>query len=263
MYSQIIQPSEILKHYVNYYYILESNSQLEYFEKQRVYPYGTVVLVFHYNQPYLFQKRNEPAEIEPRTVICGQQTTYYDLAPSGKVGMVFVVFRPFGAGMFFKIPMHEIEDKNIAFEYIVNNEANEIEDKIQNASSNLDRIMIIEKYLQKKLLQNKNDGNQVIAAINKVNETNGRITVSRLANIACLGIKQFERKFSTLVGLNPKQFLRIVRFQNILKIKKKRHLPDYTTLALECGYYDQSHFINDFKLITGITPKEFFKIYSL
>jgi hypothetical protein len=117
MFRQVIKPSEILKKYINYYYVLETDSLSEFSEKLRVYPYEIIVLVFHHNHPYLFQKRDEPAELEPRTVICGQQTTYYDLTPAGKTGMVFVVFQPYGAGMFFKILMNEIADKNIAFEH--------------------------------------------------------------------------------------------------------------------------------------------------
>jgi hypothetical protein len=96
MFRQAIKPSEILKKYINYYYVLETDGLSEFSGKRRVYPYGNIVLVFHYNHPYLFQKRDEPAELEPRTVICGQQTTYYDLTPAGKTGMVFVVFQPYG-----------------------------------------------------------------------------------------------------------------------------------------------------------------------
>jgi len=80
-----------------------------------------------------------------------------------------------------------------------------------------------------------------------------------LADTACLSIKQFERKFSGLVGVNPKQYLRTVRFQHVLQIKKSSRFLDYTSLAMECGYFDQSHFINDFKTITGLTPGNFFK----
>jgi len=61
------------------------------------------------------------------------------------------------------------------------------------------------------------------------------------------------------VGLNPKQYLRIVRFQNILKLRESKYFQDYTTMAFDSGYYDQSHFIRDFKAITDLSPKEFFE----
>jgi AraC-like DNA-binding protein len=73
----------------------------------------------------------------------------------------------------------------------------------------------------------------------------------------CLGIKQFERIFSKYVGVNPKKFASIVRFQNVLQTnsKGKRRL---SQIAVYNGYYDQSHFIHDFKSLTGLTPKAFF-----
>ena len=76
-------------------------------------------------------------------MICGQQTSYYDLCPSGKVGMIFVVFKPHGTKMFFNIPMNEIKDKNLPFEDIVNKEALVIEERIQNSKCIKDRIIII------------------------------------------------------------------------------------------------------------------------
>ena len=259
MIHRVIKPSEILKPYINYYYVLEVKNFAKFPSKQRAYPYGCIVLVFHYEHPFLFQKRNELAEIEPQTVICGQQTSYYDLSPAGKVGMIFVVFHPYGAGMFFKLPMTEIANQNLAFENIVNKEAREIEDKIVNAISIRERITIIEDYLINKLSQNIQDTSQILAAFNKIIYNNGQTSVKVLADTACLSIKQFERKFSSLIGLKPKQFLRIYRFQKVLNILNKKTFNNLTSLAYENGYYDQAHFIHDFKTFTGLTPKEFFK----
>lgn len=80
-----------------------------------------------------------------------------------------------------------------------------------------------------------------------------------MAHEVCLGIKQFERTFSKYVGVNPKKFASIIRFQNVLQIKSKNN-KSMTQLAYNNGYYDQSHFIHDFKSLTGLTPKAFFDI---
>lgn len=262
MYKQFIRPSELLKQYIKCFVVFEASSLSEYKAKQRIYPRGCIDLVFHYGQPFLFRKRNESFALEPRSVVCGQQMNYYDLSPSGKTGMVYVMFRPFGAGMFFKVPMNEIANQNVAFECLANKEAFEIEDKILNATCIRERVTIIEDFLIEKLIQNNNDARQIVCVLNKIFQRKGQISIKQLAETACLSIKQFERKFSGLIGLNPKQFLRIVRFQNVLQMKKNRHNDNLTSLALESGYYDQSHFINDFRLITGLTPKEFFKVYQ-
>jgi AraC-like DNA-binding protein len=193
-------------------------------------------------------------------VICGQQTGYYDLALSGNTGMIFVVFNPCGAGLFFETPMNEITNQNLAFEHLVKEEAYVIEDQIQNANSTQERIKIIEDFLIRKLIRNHRNYNHIILIFNLINKSKGSISVKKLAESSCLSIKQFERKFSELVGLNPKRYLRIVRFQNILHIRESKFFEDFSALAIDCGYYDQSHFIHDFKEITDLSPKAFFEM---
>lgn len=263
MFHQLIEPSGILKQYVHSYHIMETDNCMDFFPKHRIYTYGCIVLVFHYSNPSLFHKRNEPPYIEPRTVLCGQQTNYYDLSLAGKTGMIFIIFQPFGTAMFFKMPMNEIENQNVAFECIVNKEASEIEDKMLDAESNLERIKLIEEFLLKKLIQNNKDYKQIISTFGAINHYKGQISIKTLAEISCLSVKQFERRFSELVGLNPKQYLRIVRFQNVLQMKKCKYFNNYTSLAFDCGFYDQSHFIHDFKTITDLPPKEFFETQGL
>jgi len=102
MFEKKIEPSDNLKHYIHYYCVMESNSEVDFFPKHRIYTYGCVVLVFHYKDSSIFHKRDGTCGIEPRTVICGQQAGYYDLSLSGNTGMIFVVFKPFGQDCFLK-----------------------------------------------------------------------------------------------------------------------------------------------------------------
>jgi AraC-like DNA-binding protein len=82
--------------------------------------------------------------------------------------------------------------------------------------------------------------------------------VKQLAADSCLSIRQFERIFPAFVGLSPKQYLRIARFQKIIQLGNSGHFDNYTSLAYDCGYYDQAHFIHDFRPITDLSPREFF-----
>jgi AraC-like DNA-binding protein len=190
--------------------------------------------------------------------VCGQQASYYDLCPGGKTGMILVMFRPYGAGVFFKMPMLEISDQNVALEQLAGIEAKEIEDRILNAANNQERIQLIEKFLTNKLIRNHHDQQQVKAVLYRMMQSRGQISIKELAETACLSVKQLERKFSGSIGLNPKQFIRIVRFQHVLKIHRNGFTGSLTSLAHESGYYDQAHFIHDFKRITGSAPRKFF-----
>jgi AraC-like DNA-binding protein len=263
MLHRIFKPSSILRQHIDSYHIMESDNPIDFLPQHRIYAYGKVVLVFHYRNPSLFQKRNEPPYVEPRTVLCGQQTSYYDLALAGKTGMIFILFKPFGAAMFFKMPMNEIKNENIALENIIGNKALEIEDSLRTAASNNKRIKTVEAFLLENLMHSGNNNKHMSSALAAINIFGGQITVKKLAEISCLSPRQFDREFSEFVGLNPKQYLRVVRFQDVLQKKKNNSYGSYTSLAFDCGYYDQPHFIHDFKTITDLAPKEFFATQNL
>ena len=108
-----------------------------------------------------------------------------------------------------------------------------------------------------RLIQNR-EFERVDHAIKMIEHAIGQVSVQDVADKVCLGIKQFERTFSKYVGVNPKKFASIVRFQNVMQMKRKHTSASMSQLAFENGYYDQSHFIHDFKSLTDLTPKAFF-----
>ena len=251
-----IDPTKTLSKYIKNYFIVETGDSVDFLPEERVYPCGYATMVFHYGSPSKFRKKNLSKYIEPNLVICGQQTSYYDLSLSGNTGMILIVFRPHGVKSFFNFPITELLNENLSLQDLINNEANELEDKLFNAANNKQRITHLENFLIKRLIQN-NEFERIEHAIKIIENSKGQLKAQDIAHEVCLGIKQFERTFSKYVGINPKKYASIVRFQNVIQMKTK-HKKSMTQLALDNGYYDQSHFIHDFKSITGLTPKAFF-----
>jgi AraC-like DNA-binding protein len=251
-----IEPLKILRKYINNYFIVEIDNPIDFLPNDRVYPCGYATMVFHYGSPSKFQKKNSSKYIEPNLVICGQQTNYYDLSLSGKTGMILVVFRPHGVKSFFNFPITELLNENLSLQDLIYNEAVELEDKLFNSPNNNRRIIHLENFLVKRLIHN-NEFDRVEHAIKMIENSKGQIKAQNIAQEVCLGIKQFERTFSKYVGIAPKKFASIIRFQNVIQMnsKGKRSL---SQIAVDNGYYDQSHFIHDFKSLTGLTPKAFF-----
>lgn len=259
-----IEPIKILSKYIKNYFIVETDNSTDYMPVERVYPSGHATMVFHYGSPSKFQKKNSSKYIEPNLVICGQQTNYYDLSLSGQTGMILIVFRPHGVKFFFNFPITELLNENFSLQDLIKNEAVELEDKLFNSPNNKQRVIHLENFLVKRLITygkglavRNNEFERVEHAIKTIENSKGKIKAQDIAHEVCLGIKQFERSFSKYVGVNPKKFASIVRFQNVLQInsKDKRSL---SQIAIDNGYYDQSHFIHDFKSLTGLTPKAFF-----
>jgi AraC-like DNA-binding protein len=251
-----IEPIKILSKYIKNYFIVDIDNPIDFLPNDRVYPCGYATMVFHYGSPSKFRKKNSSKYIEPNLVICGQQTNYYDLSLSGKTGMILIVFRPHGVKSFFNFPITELLNENISLQDLINNEAIELEDKLLSSPNNKQRIAHLENFLIGRLIYN-NEFERVEHAIKMIENAKGQIKAQNIAYEVCLGIKQFERTFSKYVGINPKKFASIIRFQNVIQMnsKGKRSL---SQIAVDSGYYDQSHFIHDFKNLTGLTPKAFF-----
>ena len=261
-----IKPTGILSKYIKNYFIVETDNSEDYLPKERVYPCGYATMVFHYGSPSKFQKKNSSKYIEPDLVICGQQTNYYDLTLSGKTGMILIVFRPHGVKSFFNFPITELLNENLSLQALANNEANELEDKLLNSPNNKQRVIHLENFLIKRIITfgegfavHNNEFERVEHAIKIIENSKGQIKAQGIAHEVCLGIKQFERTFSKYVGVNPKKFASIIRFQNVIQMDCK-HKNSMSQLAFDNGYYDQSHFIHDFKSLTGLTPKAFFNV---
>ncbi|MBA4320484.1 MAG: hypothetical protein C0412_18960 [Flavobacterium sp.] len=253
----LIEPIGILKKYIKNCFVIETDNYVDFLPKERVFPIGNATLVFHYGSPSKFKTKNQSEYIESNLVICGQQTNYYDLSLSGKTGMILIVFKPHGVNSFLNYPAIELLNKNLSLSDLVKNEAIELEDKLFNSTNNKQRIIHIENFLIRRLIQ-KRDFERVEHAVKMIENSKGKIKTQDIAQEVCLGIKQFERIFSNHVGLNPKKFLSIIRFQNVLQMKREFKELNMYQLAFDNGYYDQSHFNHDFKNLTGLTPRTFF-----
>ena len=254
----IIEPTGILKKYIKNYCIVEINNSMDYMPCERVFPHGNVTLVFHYGSPSKFKEKKSNEYIESNLVICGQQTSYYDLSLSGKTGMILIIFKPHGVKPFLNLPINDLQNKNLSMSDLIKNEAIELEDKLINSKNNNQRITHLENFLLKRIIINK-DFERVEHAIKIIENSKGQIKTQVIAQEVCLGIKQFERIFSKHVGLNPKKFTSIVRFQNVIRMKMNDKNANMYQLAFDNGYYDQSHFIHDFKNLTGLSPRDFFQ----
>lgn len=99
----------------------------------------------------------------------------------------------------------------------------------------------------------------VTRAANHLRQARGTVSVQQLADEAGLSLRQFQRRFQALTGLNPKHYARICRIGQAVHRKELEPEASWTELALECGYADQSHFIRDFKALTGTLPREFLR----
>ncbi len=260
MHYRFIHPSPILAPYVKHYWMLETEAW-EGNVCERVVPTGNPQLIFHYRKPFRMTFPDQRIAIQPQSFASGLSSRYMDASTQGASGVIAVEFQPYGACNFFRFPLHEIEDKSIRLNDIFTDEVKYMEEQICGCGDLESRISLIEKFLAEKLVPvDARDFRLMKHAVELVEQSGGQIRASQLAAKLAVTSKSLERKFASLVGKSPKQFIRIVRFQEVMDGLVNQRPQYLTAYAFNNGYSDQSHFIHEFKTFTGYTPREFVKL---
>lgn len=257
MKGKIFEPSEHLNDFVMCYWTLDFPREVTP-KINTIIPDGTMKLIFHYGDLYWHHPKAGKKFLQPRCFLIGQLTQPYVVEPDGDTGTFVVRFHPNGFLPFTSIPLKEMKNQPISLDQLFGKESLELEQNILNAFSTTDRILIIEKFLIDRLTNSKSIDLIVKSTVDTILASKGQISVSKLSEINHIHRRQLVRKFSSTIGLSPKQLSKTIRLQNTLKALLNQKKSKLTDLAYDNEYYDQSHFIKDFKEFTGLSPKEFY-----
>lgn len=243
---RIYQPREEVRLYVRYYWVLESDKPFSVL----TFPIGCPQMIFHRRSPLFI---SELSSRQDKFTISGQVNFPAHIASDGDMEMVVAVFYPHTIGMFIDTPPSAFYNQEISGYDIGNKQLNQLADRIFDCADSETAISLIEEWLTARISTSLNIA-RIGASISALLHSPST-SVENLAGIACLGNKQYGRLFREYVGMNPKEFGRIARFQRALRMMQLGSR-DYAGIAYANGYSDQSHFIRDFRLFSGITPKQ-------
>jgi AraC-like DNA-binding protein len=257
MNPKIFEPSSELADFVQCYWTLESEKE-DTPLKNTIVPDGTMKLIFHYGDTYRHHPSNGDSVILPKCFLIGQLTKPYVVEPLGKTGSFVVRFHPHGFLPFSTIPIKEMENTAIPLETLFEKDGKEIGERILKATMTSERINLIENFLLKRLKDKQTIDNVVQSTIDTIFNTNGQVSVHEHSQQNNVSRRHLTRKFSTAIGLSPKQLSKTIRIQATLKKLLKEEVTSLTDVAYDNDYFDQAHFIKDFKEFTGLTPKEFY-----
>jgi len=257
MNPKIFEPQQSLQDWVKCYWTLESdyeNTPL----KNTIIPDGTMKLIFHYRDTYKHHVNDKESIILPKCFLIGQLTKPYIVEPLGVTGTFVVRFQPNGFFPFANIPIKEIQNTAVPLDQLFGKDGDEIGEQILNANSTSKRIELIETFLLKRLTDKTAIDIIVKSTVETILKANGQFSVNKLSEKNNTNRRQLTRKFSSTIGLSPKQLSKTIRIQNTLITLLTKEVNSLTDLAYENEYFDQAHFIKDFKEFTGLTPKEFY-----
>lgn len=189
------------------------------------------------------------AGVGERLEIVGPMTRRITASVSAGDFLFGVRFRPGMAHCFLPLPGTLLTDRIVNLESVLGRTGRTLLEKLANARTVGDRTAAFESLLT---------GEPQVSPVQKViawaAAGQGVLSVNDAAGKCGYSSRQFRRRCLEETGLSPKQMLRTIRFRNALSLIQTQPPRDWAGLALECGYYDQSHLINEFREFTGSPP---------
>lgn len=193
-----------------------------------------------------------------RTVLFGQQSEVSNRYV-GKDFLLFqIVFRPGGLYRLTGIPSHQITNAYIDAETVFPaTELRKINEKLAESDNAHYMITCVEAFLKRRISQSKIDIHALDKVCNLMLSTEKKLSLDWLAHESCLSVRQYERKFMERMGVSPKYYQKIIRFEHAFRMKNQFPKLDWLSIALQCGYYDYQHLAKDYKTLTQQSPNEF------
>jgi len=195
-----------------------------------------------------------------RAWICGllSRPTLIDVLPHAT--MMGAHFKPGGLAPFLLGPADELAGQLVEVDQLWTSEGTELRERLFECSMLARRFDILEEFLQKRLAKGMRFDPAVQATVLRLALAGPTPPIVELAKASGFSHKHFIRRFQQSVGLTPKTFARLQRFQFALAHMQNRRLPvDGAGLAAACGYFDQAHFIHDFQSFSGMTPSAYLR----
>ena len=185
------------------------------------------------------------------------ETAYHATAFASTTDRLMIWFTPFGLSRFTNIPANTLTNQIVELNAVFGKAANYMYEFTGNTTSLIQRIGWIEKFLMHHFREPTTIEKSIFYVANQLNETKGNISFDLIRAGIPLSTRQLERKFKALIGVDIQTFIRLCRFDFAKTLLLKQPSLKLTEIGQEAQYYDQSHFIRDFKTITGTTPKRF------
>jgi AraC-like DNA-binding protein len=239
------RPSAELAAYVECFWTHETPTPQS---DHRVLPDGCSDILFT-------RPREGPAEL----LLIGTMTRagLFDLPQASFLG---VRFRPAMSVQCAAVPGVEMVDQRLPLQDIWGAKARELNERLVESSSIHAGIAVIEAQLRTQLTA-LSTGRRVISPAQRVlqwaEQERGLVRIDDLAHHAGLSARQLRRICLQLTGVTPKQLCRAIRFRHAAAQARLAQPGEWSQVALDCGYYDQAHFINEFRALSGLTPTEF------
>ena len=190
-------------------------------------------------------------------IVVGAHSEFAVIDTAEQRSTMGAVFKPGGGFPFFKLPASELQHTNVELETLWGAEARYLRERLLAAKTPEAKFDIFERALLAKIVKPLDPPHPAVRfAVGNFRRLPNQ-PISGVTDQIGLSERRFIQLFAQHVGLTPKLFCRVQRFQKVLRHIARSASIDWTEIALSCGYFDQAHFIHDFRAFSGINPSSY------
>lgn len=252
-------PKPPLSQFINEIWLWESYQPPH--PKERILPGGMMELIVNLTdepmQMYYPSDNFQPHSFHG-PIVAGPRSTFFLVDTTRPTSVMGVYFKPGAALPFFKTSGRELHNLHVSLDTIWRSRAHDLYCQLLEARTPLRQFQIMEAALLEQLARYEARHRAVDFALSIFNRAPHLHSINQVVDQIGLSPTRFIQIFGEEIGLTPKLFCRVQRFQEALKLTTQSAHKDWTEIALASGYFDQSHFINDFQTFAGITPTLYF-----
>jgi AraC-like DNA-binding protein len=227
--------------------------------RERIVPSGTIELVINLQEDefriYSSAGTGEGCHRFRGAIVSGCYGAPFGIDTREHASIIGVHFRPGGAAGLVGAPPGDLADLHVGLEQLWGNRASELRERLHAASDLETRFEILERCLIARVPAARSRRPAVMAALSGLDQPG--VEVGEVANEVGVSRRRLIEIFTEDVGMTPKRYARVRRFQRALALAMGSASPAWTEVALECGYFDQAHLCRDWGEFTGFPPGAF------
>ena len=248
-----ISPGDSLKNFVECYWIIENNDPTP--VVQKIIPDGFTEIIFHYGDPYKI-KLGKKWERQKSSLLAGQISKHFFLKNTGRSGIFGIKLKPTALTFLFGLDMSFHTDRVVEFQKSTGSLKIFFEKYPGKYPDHDAMIAAADLYFNELTVKTKFKSTAADVAVKMILNKNGMVTVAEMCEATGIGERQLQYLFRKYVGLTPKFYARIIRFSYIFQLIQKND-QSWSGMAYDAAFYDQSHFIRNFKNFTGENPSHY------
>jgi len=264
MLYRLYSPPAPLGHFVELIWLYEGFRPEH--PRERLLPTGTIEIVIDLRSDrILTYGRNDirrPIRLSG-SAVCGAHSEYFVIDTAAQDAIVGVHFRPGGAYPFLGLPNGELHNQHVDLaQFWGRQRVSDLRERLLEADTPEAKLRALEQTLLD-VARGAFDRHPAVAyALDTFHRAPGERSIRDVSDQTGLSARRFIDLFEKEVGLTPKLFCRVQRFQRVLRHIQRGGPVDWVDLALTCGYYDQAHFIHDFRSFSGINPSTYLAAHT-